>query len=116
MSYGLQTNPLAASRMGRRMLLRGSLLGSAGLAAAALVGCGSDDEEPGPTGTAAATATGAATGPGKLVQDPALPYPYNFPEPATQPKPGGVMQVAATWDVADIDPTVSAAGGTVTVP
>lgn len=26
------------------------------------------------------------------------------------------MHVAATWDVADIDPTVSAAGGTVTIP
>src|SRR5262249_25337380 len=66
-----------------------------------------------PTGTAASA---AATGPGKLVTDPNLPYPYNFPEPATQPKPGGTMNVSASWDVQVIDPTVSASGGTVTVP
>ena len=53
---------------------------------------------------------------GELVQDPTLPYPFNFPEPNKVPQPGGVMKVAATWNFQTIDPTTSAAGGTVTVP
>ncbi len=53
---------------------------------------------------------------GKLVQDPALPYPYNFPEPNTTPVAGGIMKVAATWNFQSIDPIDSAAGGTVTIP
>ena len=53
---------------------------------------------------------------GELVQDPALPYPYNFPEPNKTPQPGGIMKVAATWNFQSIDPIDSAAGGTVTVP
>ncbi len=53
---------------------------------------------------------------GELVQDPALPYPYNFPEPNKTPQPGGIMKVAATWNFQSLDPVDSAAGGTVTVP
>jgi len=107
----------AAYRLGRRPLLQGVLLGGAGLAAAALVGCGGDDSDAPPAEqTSAATTSGTATGEGELVQDPDLPYPYNFPEPATAPRPGGTMVVAATWDVQTVDPTVSASGGTVTVP
>ena len=53
---------------------------------------------------------------GELVQDPDLPYPFNFPEPNKTPQPGGVLKVAATWNFQTIDPTTSAAGGTVTVP
>ena len=53
---------------------------------------------------------------GELVQDRALPYPYNFPEPERTPEPGGVMRVAASWDFQSLDPVDSAAGGTVTVP
>ncbi len=53
---------------------------------------------------------------GELVQDPALPYPYNFPEPNKTPQPGGTMKVAATWNFQSLDPVDSAAGGTVTVP
>ena len=53
---------------------------------------------------------------GELVQDPALPYPYNFPEPNKVPVPGGIMKVAATWNFQSLDPVDSAAGGTVTVP
>jgi peptide/nickel transport system substrate-binding protein len=102
-------------RLGRRSLLRGSLLGGAGLAAAALLGCGGDGE-PEADQTSAAPTEGAATGVGELVTDPRLPYPLNFPEPAKQPKPGGTMIVSATWDVQNVDPTVSASGGTVTVP
>ena len=57
------------SRVTRRGLLRTSALGAAGLSAAALIGCGSDDDEPGATGTTpagsgggTATATGTASG------------------------------------------------------
>ena len=53
---------------------------------------------------------------GKLVQDPNLPYPYNFPEPNKTPQSGGIMKVAATWNFQSLDPVDSAAGGTVTVP
>jgi peptide/nickel transport system substrate-binding protein len=106
---------IQAGRLGRRSLLRGSLLGGAGLAAAALLGCGGDGE-PEADQTSAAPTEGVATGVGELVTDPRLPYPLNFPEPAKQPKPGGVMVVGATWDVQNVDPTVSASGGTVTVP
>ena len=57
-----------------------------------------------------------AVGEGMLVQDPNLPYPYQFPEPNKAPKKGGVMRVGVTFDVVTFDPTLSAAGGTITVP
>jgi len=113
-----------AKLLRRRTFLRTATLGAGGLAAAALVGCGSDEEDepaassgaPKASPTTGPTQAGGASTIGKLVKDDKLPYPYNFPEPAKQPKPGGVMVVACTWDVADIDPSKSAAGGTVTIP
>src|SRR5690606_7275843 len=39
-----------------------------------------------------------------------------FPDKTNTNKPGGTMTVAATWDVGPMDPTVSASGGTVTIP
>ena len=133
-----QDGRLWGLELNRRTLLRGSLLGGAGLAAAALVGCGGGDEdEEADSGAGSTTAAPAATtapasgatttaatttdeeepaGVGKLVQDPDLPYPYNFPDPAGTPKAGGVMVVAATWNFQTIDPVTSAAGGTVTIP
>ena len=58
-----------------------------------------------------------AQGEGLFVQDPDLPYPYQFPEPADAiPKKGGVLRVGVTFDVVTFDPTLSAAGGTITVP
>ncbi|MBX7111574.1 MAG: ABC transporter substrate-binding protein [Dehalococcoidia bacterium] len=114
---------LAGSRFGRRAALRGGTLALGGLAAAALIGCGGDDDNGGDSGGAAATGTSAASTIDKgdaqrgfYVKDDALPYPYNFPEPKKDPKPGGTLRVAATWDVGPMDPTLSAAGGTVTVP
>ena len=115
--------------VGRRTLLRGGVLGGAGLAAAALIGCGGDDDDDdtaSTTTTTTTTSTQATSTPapsvadaetiGKLVRDPDLPYPYNFPEPNKTPVPGGVMKVAATWNFQSIDPIDSAAGGTVTIP
>ncbi|MEZ4501297.1 MAG: ABC transporter substrate-binding protein [Dehalococcoidia bacterium] len=49
----------ASRRVSRRSALRGAGLGFAGLAGAALIGCGSDDEEPTATATAAGTGTPA---------------------------------------------------------
>ena len=49
---------------------------------------------------------------GTLVQDPDLAYPYQFPEPAKTPKPGGTLRVAVTFDVANFDPTVGIEMGT----
>ena len=120
----------------RRGLLRGGALGAAGLATAALIGCGDDEDEEEPATTTPAAGgsdnsgssgsdddggTAAAdieypNGVGTLVQDPNLPFPYNFPEPEKAPKAGGIMKVANTWDVGPMDPTVSAAGGTVVIP
>ena len=125
-----------ASGLHRRTLLRGGLLGGAGLAAAALIGCGGGDDEdddaatPAPAAqatqaaTAAASGDGASTdgdaapaaGEGMLVQDANLPYPYQFPEPAKTPKAGGTLRVGVSFDVTNYDPTVSGAGGTITVP
>ena len=120
-------------QIGRRTLLRGSALGAAGLATAALIGCGDDEEKEEETAATTPAAGGAGStdgdddteaaadiefpnGRGELVQDPALPYPYNFPEPNIAPKRGGILKVAATWDVSNLDTAVSASGGTVTVP
>ena len=136
-----------AQAVGRRSLLRGSLIGGIGLATAALIGCGGDDDDDDDSAstqtttsgtTTTATTSGTTSGStgttsessssgddggaeevetvGELVQDPSLPYPFNFPEPNKVPQPGGVMKVAATWNFQTIDPTTSAAGGTVTVP
>ena len=111
------------STMNRRSLLRRAALGAGGIAAAVLIGCGSDDDDAatGDGAGASSTATGQAVDMGddkrgRYVKDSKLPYPYNFPEPAKEPKAGGTMVVAATWDVGPMDPTVSASGGTVTIP
>jgi peptide/nickel transport system substrate-binding protein len=113
----------------RRTLLRGGLLGGAGLAAAALIGCGDDDDDDAAaTGTATATPTEAAADaseqdevadadaeqPEGLVTPAGHVIPLQFPEPAgATPKPGGVLKQAVAWNVGPIDPTVSAAGGTI---
>ncbi|MBX7111008.1 MAG: ABC transporter substrate-binding protein [Dehalococcoidia bacterium] len=118
------TERIAGWRLDRRAALRGGTLALGGLAAAALIGCGgSDDNKDSGSGGATATGTSAASNVDKgdaqrglFVKDDALPYPYNYPEPKKDPKPGGTLRVAATWDVGPMDPTVSAAGGTVTVP
>ena len=118
----------------RRSLLRGGLLGGAGLAAAALIGCGDDDDDDDDDDTTANVTDStddtsdddamddsddddATVGTfGTLVQDDNLPYPYQFPEPDLEPKFGGTLTVGVSFDVVNFDPTVSAAGGTITVP
>ena len=74
---------IGTTEISRRMVLRGSLLGAAGLATAALIGCGSDDN-----GGSESTGTPAAGGPLKTtdkrpdklpdgwVWDADVPFPY----------------------------------------
>jgi ABC-type transport system substrate-binding protein len=109
---------LADRLLNRRGLLRGSALAAGGITAAALIGCGSDDEDSAPesTATTAASATTTASTDPRYRKDPNLPYAFNYPEPDKQPKSGGTLRIAATWDVSTFDPTKSAAGGTITVP
>ncbi|MEX2032010.1 MAG: hypothetical protein WEA81_03995, partial [Dehalococcoidia bacterium] len=56
----MDTNYWSRGRVGRRTVLRSGALGVAGLAGAALIGCGGgDDEEPTASGVGAAAAGGA---------------------------------------------------------
>ena len=121
----------------RRTLLRGSAIGVAGLAAAALVGCGGDDDDDDDTAsssrssgststtTSSSTTTTAAADSdddsgdatvarsmGELIQDPSLPFPYNFPEPDKEPKAGGTIISSASTDISTFDSTKTAASGT----
>ena len=125
--------------LSRRRVLRGGVLGAAGLAAAALLGCTQDEDaalrsspSPSPTTTPSSrevsigrTATGAtptppavdsddATG-GLLITGHGLPYPYEFPEPrGLTPKPGGTLSIGSTIDFGTMDPLHVADGGSVT--
>src|SRR5262245_61427034 len=106
--------------LGRRAAIQGSALALAGLSAAALIGCGGDDDNgdsggassPGGTATqpAATPAAGSIEVGGRTIG-------RNFPEPEGKtPKSGGTGVFAVTWDIATMDPTKSAAGGTIAVP
>jgi len=99
--------------------LQGGALAVSGLAAAALIGCGDDEEDDAPaaSGSTQPGASSSTDNDPRYAKYDGLPYPYNFPEPAGKtPKPGGTLRVGATWDVGPMDPTVSAAGGTIVVP
>ena len=98
-----------------RTLLRGALLGGAGLAAAALIGCGGDDDDddddaaadPVATATQAAAATDAAAPDAAegLVTPAGHVIPLQFPDPpGVTPKAGGVLKQAVAWNVGPIDP------------
>ena len=49
---------------------------------------------------------------GELIQDPTLPFPYNFPEPDKEPKAGGTIISSASTDISTFDSTKTAASGT----
>ena len=88
---GLDERLHFAAGVSRRSVLRGGALGIAGIAAAALIGCGSDDEdqpdatssEPTQSGT-----SGSSQEPDYVTNARAdgAPYAYNYEEPSTQPK------------------------------
>jgi peptide/nickel transport system substrate-binding protein len=98
--------------------MKGGAIAIAGLATAALIGCGSDNEAPQttPGGTSSAGAQSTAT-PAAGIDVGGRTIPLQFPEPAGKTaKPGGTATFAVTWDVSTMDPTKSSAGGTITVP
>jgi len=99
----LERRGLLGGRVSRRGMLRGTVLGGAGLATAALIGCGNDDEDGGDAGGDASAAAGgsttadaAETSAEGVIQNPNLPYPHQFPDPAGDPVAGGRMTVAST--------------------
>ncbi len=81
-------------RLSRRGLLRGAAIGTAGLAAAAVVGCGDDEEGAAPT-TPAATTPGATT-PGATATATATATPA--------PVQGGIRKASATRGPPTLDP------------
>ncbi|MYA19288.1 MAG: ABC transporter substrate-binding protein [Chloroflexi bacterium] len=135
------------TRLSRRTVLRGGVIGGAGLAAAALIGCGDDDDDEAPapapaatqapaaTEAPAATPTATAAAPAATATptqaaaaEPAEPdyvtqaradgsaYPYNYAEPAGDPKEGGIIKIGVSWDIGAWDISKSQAGGSTTVP
>jgi peptide/nickel transport system substrate-binding protein len=123
-----------SAHLSRRTLLRGSLLGGAGLAAAALIGCGDDDDDDDDAvaqPTADATDDGADdsttddstddgaddsaddSAGGTRTED---GFFTRLAEGTGTPKFGGVLTHGHTIAPSNIDPIVSGAGGTVTVP
>jgi len=96
----------------RKTLLRTGALGGAGLLAAALLGCGSDDEG---SPAASSSATAAATAEPGVIRDPNLPYPFQAPDPAGAPKTGGTMRYGTTYAISIFDPAKTSAGGTLMV-
>lgn len=89
---------IATGRVSRRSLVRGAGVGVAGLAGAALIGCGSKKDTP------AATATAAA------------PVAVTAAPSAKQPKRGGTFRLGFTGTIAGIDAHNSVYGGAGGVP
>ncbi len=97
------------TRISRRTALRGGVIGGAGLAAAALIGCGDDDDEaPAPAPATAAPATAA---PATATAAPATPTPTPPPPTTATPTPevlegkfGGTYRRAASASPETMDP------------
>ncbi len=102
----------------RRAVLRGALTGSAGLAAAALLGCSASKQPAAPPPPAA-----ASSGKPKLLNeeqqalnDPSLPYPVVVPEPDTPPVRGGIYKEGYFVDFGNFDTIVASSVSTQRVP
>lgn len=93
--YDWKTSPLT-----RRRLIRGAGVGAAGLAGAALVGCGESSEA---TPTASASGTNAPPGGTATTQATIEPGSLN-------PVYGGTLKIAASGDPRGLDPHVSVGG------
>jgi len=81
-------NRFIESRVSRRSVIRGGVLGAAGLTAAALIGCGDDDED------AVAPAARSTPKPGTPV--PTTPKLKSTPVPASAPKAAATAAPKAT--------------------
>ncbi|MEZ4554447.1 MAG: ABC transporter substrate-binding protein [Dehalococcoidia bacterium] len=114
------TASTSATTVDRRHLLKGSLLTVSGLAAAALLGCGSDDDTdveatPSTDGPLTTTSGRPDTLPEGWIWAADLPYPYQWPDPSGTPKRGGVLRYASGYDISTFDPTKAIAGGTLQI-
>lgn len=97
--------------VGRRAFARGAAVTAGGIAAAALVGCGGDDDEQvADTTKPAGVATAAKTWPGITLKDGRF-FGFNFNEPNKQPKRGGRVKQLYTFDPGPLDPRKTVAGG-----
>lgn len=90
-----------AGRLSRRSLIRGGGVAAAGLAGAALIGCGSGDEDSPATVATTAAPTAAAGGGSATATATAVA--------ANQPKAGGIFNRSASGDPANLDPYKSGA-------
>ena len=105
--------------LSRRSAVRAGLLGGAGLAAAALIGCQS--ATPAPPPAAPAASSGGAAKPKLLnedilaINDPNSKYPFVDPQYDLPPKRGGILKGAWNYDLAAMDPTVSTSNTTLAV-
>ena len=103
---------VSKSRVARRTVLRGGLLGSAGLAAAALFGCKSSSK---PADTATSVAPAASAAPKQkllnedllVFNDPKLPFPHIAPAPDLPVKKGGTYVFGWLYDIASMDPSTA---------
>lgn len=84
------SNYWTKSSIGRRGLLRGAAIGGVGLAGAALVGCGSDDDGSAPASTATAAAGGTTAAGGTAT--------------ASEPKRGGTLTLQMGGEPRSLDP------------
>lgn len=110
------------SRVSRRSVIRGGVLGAAGLTAAALIGCGDGDDDevvatPVPATAAPATATVATATPTQTSEpEPdyvtgaraqGAPFAWNYPEPDETPKRGGIYKAVRTFAHGSFDPNTA---------
>ena len=114
-----RSDSLWRARVSRRSALRGSVIGVAGLAAAALIGCGDDEDEAPPTPTAtqasgatptptaSATQAAGSTPTASATQTAPSPTPTATASPtasADAPSRGGTFLVHAWSTPASLDP------------
>jgi len=97
-------------RFSRRGVLRGSIAGAAGLAAAALIGCGDDSDE----GASPAATESSGTASSGASSTPERPFPYTIPATEKTPKQGGALVMSKGQDVGPFDPTKTGATGSLT--
>ena len=114
------TDRLLGGTPARRVVLRGALTGSAGLAAAALIGCKTGAQ---PAAAPAPAPAANANAKPKLLNeeqqalnDPAFPYPVVIPEPDTPPVKGGTYKEGYFVEFGNFDTIVASSVSTQRVP
>ncbi|MPZ97824.1 MAG: hypothetical protein GEU80_00580 [Dehalococcoidia bacterium] len=90
-------------RLGRRALIRGGGVGIAGLAGAALIGCGDDEEAP-PAGDGGGGTGPASTSTAMATTPPDTSGILSSRQPTADFQPGGIYQGDETVDPESLDP------------